>query len=131
MARATICELRVELRIVLGLLLVAVETPAHIHYLGILINGQLADVPVAVFAVQSRGNVRAMHEVHKVRHLSHRHPVNGPVVLHVVCQLGKFRALDRNLLMTAPALGLSGDARRRTAQSARMTIKALNSETDV
>ena len=109
----------------------AIETPSHVHYLGILIDGQLAHVPVAILAVQARGNVRPMDEMHKVRHLGNRHPVNGLVILYVICELGQFRALHRDLLVAAPAFCLGGNARRRAAQRARMAVQTLNSETYV
>ena len=79
MTCAAIREFGAKLGIVLGLLTMAIKTPAHIHDLRILIYGHLAHIAVAIFTVQSRGNMRSMDKMDKIRNLCDRDPYDGLV----------------------------------------------------
>ena len=46
-----------------------VETPTHIHYLGILSNFNLGHIPMTVLTVQTCRNMRSMSEMHKIWYL--------------------------------------------------------------
>ena len=74
MARTAIREFGVKHWIVFSLLPMAIETPAHIHDLGVLIYGHLAHIAVAILAVQSCSDMGAMDKMDKVRHLRNRNP---------------------------------------------------------
>ena len=68
--------------IVFGLCFVAVDAPAHINGLFQCGNRLFAHIAVAVFAVQSGGDMRAVVEMHEVGHLIDRHPIDWLVFLH-------------------------------------------------
>src|SRR5258706_11384304 len=64
----------IVLCIVFGAGFMTIKTPTHVQYLGVLINRHFADISMTVLAIQTRRNVRAMCEMHKVWHLSYMHP---------------------------------------------------------
>ena len=109
---------------------VTAETPAHVHLLG---DGDrhLADLAVALFAVQSGGDVRTVAEINKVRQDGNRHPCDGLVLLDVTDQLVNFRISDGDLLVAAPALGLGGKAGGGAAQRAWMAHQALDAQANM
>lgn len=88
----------------------ACQAPTHIHFLW-LGNGHLAELAVAVFTVQPRGNVGAVAEIDKVRQDGHRDPLDGLVLLHVGSQFVNFGVAHADLLMTGPALAFRGQTR--------------------
>src|SRR5215212_6680791 len=53
---------------------VTVETPAHVHDLGILGDFHLAHIAMTSFAIQSSRDMRTMDKMHKIWDLRHRHP---------------------------------------------------------
>ena len=63
----------------------AVQTPTHIHFLR---HGgdHLADLSMAILAIQTGSNVWTMTEENKVRQNSHRNPGYGLVILNITCQ---------------------------------------------
>ena len=66
MARAAIGKFCIEHWIICCFLPMTIETPSHVHQLGILINSLLADITVAILTVQSCSNMRTMNIMHKV-----------------------------------------------------------------
>ena len=42
--------------IITGFLLMTIETPTHVHHLGVLSNGHLGHITMAIFAVHTRCN---------------------------------------------------------------------------
>src|SRR5688500_20342473 len=71
-----------------------VETPTHIHYLGILSNFNLGHIPMTVLTVQTCRNMRSMSKMHKIWHLRYRYPWNGFVTFDISHEfLRNFREL--------------------------------------
>lgn len=66
-----------------------VQTPTHIHFLrhG---GGHLADLSMAIFAVETGCNVWTVAEINKVRQDCHRHPCYGFVIFDITCQFVQF-----------------------------------------
>lgn len=133
MTGAAIRELDQLFGIICSPLTVAAQTPTHVHHLWV--NGNLSPghIPVTLLAIQSRGNMWAVCEVDKVRHLGDGHPGNFPVVQNIIFQDSQFWTCIRlcDLLMTAPALGESRQAGRGSAQGARVAVQALHAQTDM
>lgn len=109
---------------------VTVETPAHVHLLGDG-HSHLADLAVALFAVQSGGNMRTVTEINEVWQNGNRHPGDGLVSLDVGNQLVNFRIADGDLLVTAPAFGFGWQSGGWAAQSARMAHQTLDAQADM
>ena len=88
--------------------LMAIQTETHVKYLRVFSNSQLRHIAVAILAVLSCRNMRAMIKLNKVRHLRHRHPFKRCSALHSLFQRRKQQAgfSLRNLIMTAPAFCL-------------------------
>ena len=110
MARAAVGELCIKHGVIFGLLTMTIETPAHVHHLRILIHSVFAYITVAIFAVQSCGNVWSVDIMYKIRYLRDRYPINRLIVLNIFRKFRKFRTLNGDLLMAAPAFGLGGNA---------------------
>jgi len=128
MTRATIGQLDQLFRIIRGLAAMTFQTPTHIHHLWVLCDLHFRHITVAFFAVQSRGNMRSMHEVDKVRHLCDRHPFNWLVIEDVILQDGQTWTCIRfgDLLVTPPTLCLCWQPWRCTSQRTRMTVQTLD-----
>ena len=73
---------RIVLSIIFRLRPMAVQTPTHVDYLRGLINGHLAYIAVTSLAIQSRGNMRAMHKVNEIRNPHHWYPLQRRVILN-------------------------------------------------
>ncbi len=84
----------------------AVQTPTHVHDLGIFGNVHGAHIAMTSFAVQACRDMGAMYEMDKVRDLRHWNPGNVFIVQDVVFKNCQFwtRIGNLHLLMTAPAL---------------------------
>ena len=81
---------------------VAVQAPAHIHFLRYG-NRHLADLPMAFFTVQTGRDVRAVHKVDEIGQDGDRHPLDWLTALHVGGQFQQLWCLCHNLLVAAPA----------------------------
>ena len=82
MTRAAVCEFDQFFLIISGCLNVTVQTPPHIHDLGILCNKLLGHIAVAFFTVTSCRNVRAVVELAGVKNmLSKSFGRNNPINL--------------------------------------------------
>ena len=84
MAGTTIRELGQSFRIIGKSRSVTVQTPTHVHDLGVLGDGDLRHIPVAGLTIQSRRNVGPVCEMDKVGHLCNRHPGNFLIVQNVI-----------------------------------------------
>ena len=117
MARAAIRELGQPHRIVSKSRSVTVQTPTHIHDLGVPGNIDIAHIPMTIFAVQARRDMRPMGEVYKVRHLGDRHPGDFFIVQNIIFENGQFGTGvgDLHLLVTAPAFCKRRQPGRRSA----------------
>ena len=108
MTGPAISEFSTQFRIILGVLLMAVQAEAHVEGLWILCNIHFTHIPVTILAVDSRRNMRTMVEMHKIRHDHHRNPFERLMIRYSLYQgFQLFAGLgDRQLLVTTPAFGL-------------------------
>lgn len=106
-------------------------TPTHIHELR-LGNGHLADLAVAILAIQAGGNMRPVAVVDKVRQNRNRHPWDGCVIFEIHGQFIQFGVGCRfgggfgDLLVAAITLGCGRQTRRLPSQSSWMAVQALD-----
>ena len=96
MARPAIEQFGVLDRVIFGLGLVTIDAPAHVD--GLFQRGDrlFAHIAMTVFAVQPGGDVRAVVEMDKIRHLINGNPINRLVFLHKCVEFLKFGRPLRN-----------------------------------
>ena len=128
MAGTAIRQLGQLFRIIRGPISMAVQTPAHVHHLGIFGDLDVGHIAVTFFSVQSRCNVRPVRKVDEIRHHGNGHPGDLLILQHILLQDGQPGAGIRlgDLLMAAPALGLRWQTRRWSAQGSRVAVQALH-----
>ena len=73
--------------VILGFGFVTGDAPTHIYSLLECGNSLFAHVTMTIFAVQTGGDMWAMIEMHKIRHLVNRNPVDGLVFLYILIEL--------------------------------------------
>ena len=83
------------------------QAPAHVQVLAGLSHGHPAELTVACLAIHTCGNVWAVVKVNKIRQDENWHPLDRHIFIDCVCQLLLVIILNWNLLVAAPALGLS------------------------
>lgn len=94
---------------------VTVQTPTHIHFLR-LGDGHLADLSMAILAVETVCNVWTVAEVDKVRQYRYRYPQNGFVIFDIRCHFVQFGAGFGDLLMAGITHGRGWQTRRLSSQ---------------
>ena len=94
MAGSAIEQLGAFDRIAFGPGFVTVDAPAHVDGLFNCFHSLFAHIAVAVLAVQPGRDVWAVIEMHKIRHLVDRDPINRFVLLYIRAE---FLQLDRPL----------------------------------
>ena len=90
MAGAAVEQLGALDRVILGFGFVTVNTPAHVDSLFKCGNGFFAHIAMAIFAVHTGCDVRAMVKVNKVRYLIDRDPLDGFILLNKIVQFYQF-----------------------------------------
>ncbi len=110
---------------------VAMQAPAHIDILTRFCYRHLAELSMAGFTVNRRGNMRAVVEIDEIGQDEDRHPLDRLVVQHCIFQFLLVFVLDSELLVATPALGLGGQPGGIPLPGTRMAIQALNAEPQV
>lgn len=133
MASAAVGKLVQLGAVIAGRFDVTIETKTHVEHLRVFGHRQLGHIPVALFAVFPRRDVRTMIKVNEIRHLRHGHPLNGCTAFHGVLQrCQQFAGLSfGDLLVTGPAFCLGGNSGVRAFGRSGMAIQALNAKCDM
>jgi hypothetical protein len=84
MASATISKLGQFFRVVGKPGSVTVQTPAHVHDLGVPGDIDSTHIAMTVFAIQTCCDMRAMCEMDEIRDLRHRHPGDFFIIQNIV-----------------------------------------------
>jgi len=130
MTGSTIRQFDTKFRVILGTFPVTFQTKPHIDCLRVLGNIDFTHIPVTILAIDPSCDMWAVVEMYKIRHDGHRHPLERLVILYSLYQ--GFQLLtglrDLQLLVTAPTLGLTGQASRWSTPGTGVTVQALDSK---
>ena len=87
-----------------------VQTPTHTHFLrdG---DGHLANLSMAILAVEAGSYVRTVVEEYKVRLYRHRYPQNGFIIFDITRQFVRFGGGFSDLLMAGVTHGRAWQTR--------------------
>jgi hypothetical protein len=130
MASHAICQFDQHGRIVFGTRNMTIQAPAHIHFLrrG---NGHLADLSMAIFAIDTGCNMWTVAEVDKIRQDGHRHPYYGLGIINIISQLVRFGAGFQGLLVAGITHCHRGQACCISPQCSWMAVQTLNPQVDM